>query len=82
MRFAIAHPNCAFGTTSHTPRPLSKIGKQEELYELHAIIPDGSPADIEILDKSYQESIRNLQRDKKERTGFQMGIPGQGRFDR
>jgi hypothetical protein len=31
----------------------------EELYGLHAIIPDGSPADIEVLDKSYQESIRN-----------------------
>ena len=25
MRFAIAHPNCAFGTTSHTPKPLDEI---------------------------------------------------------
>lgn len=31
----------------------------QDIYGLHAIIPDGSPADIKILEKSYQESIRN-----------------------
>ncbi len=31
----------------------------EDLYGLHAIIPDGSPADIKVLEKSYQERIRN-----------------------
>lgn len=31
----------------------------EETLRLHAIIPDGSPADIETLEKSYQENIRN-----------------------
>lgn len=31
----------------------------EDLYGLPAIIPDVSPADIEVLEKSYQESIRN-----------------------
>ena len=31
----------------------------EDIYGLHAIIPDGSPADIEVLEESYQESIRN-----------------------
>jgi hypothetical protein len=37
-----------------------KISKgTEEQYELHALIQDVSPADIEVLDKSYQESIRN-----------------------
>ncbi len=31
----------------------------EDIYGLHATIPDGSPADIEVLEKSYQENIRN-----------------------
>ncbi len=31
----------------------------EDIHGLHAFIPDGSPADIEVLEKSYQESIRN-----------------------
>lgn len=31
----------------------------EETLRLHVIIPDGSPADIEALEKSYQENIRN-----------------------
>jgi hypothetical protein len=31
----------------------------EDLCGLHAIIPDGSPADIKVLEKSYQERIRN-----------------------
>lgn len=26
---------------------------------MHAIIPDGSPTDIEALEKSYQQNIRN-----------------------
>lgn len=37
----------------------NKSKRTRDLYGLHAIIPDVSPTDIEALEKSYQENIRN-----------------------
>lgn len=37
----------------------NKLKGTRSTFGLHAIIPDGPPADIEALERSYRENIRN-----------------------